>query len=399
MSQNFRWTAANRYSNLKPSALDGLLAVAADPEIISLAGGMPPPDLLPIEIIRDATKRVFQAHDTRAFQYGSVNGVQALREYIAEFYAPPGLSISAENVLITSGSQQGLDLVSRLLCDPGDVLLTESPTYLGAIQAFQLNQVELQNVPSDLGGAQVNALIKGLHGQRVRGAYLIPNFQNPSGAKMPVSRRIEIADYVNASPDQFIIEDDPYGDLGFVDEATESIASHAPDRTVYLGSFSKRLAPGLRVGWVAADIHLIDMLSNLKQGVDLHTSTFTQYVVLEALKDSRLPGLMNDARKVYSERYQVAVNILERELGELATWTLPSGGMFIWVTINADVDTEALLPELVKAKGVAYVPGSAFYPNGGGKRSFRLNFSANTTEVLEDGVTRLCRFFRTHISA
>lgn len=393
---NFRWAIAERYKNLAPSALQGLLAAAADPEVISLAGGLPASDLLPVDILKEATDSVFKQNDARAFQYGNTEGVYELRQAIAEQFHPPGHQVSAENIIITSGSQQGLDLVSRLLCDPGDALLTESPTYVGAIQAFELNGVNLSTLPTDDHGVSVEALQSAATEPGVKGAYFIPNFQNPSGTQWSMERREQVAEVLGESS-LFIIEDDPYGDLGFSDSNQTSIMAMAPTRTVYLGTLSKRLSPGVRIGWTVANPEIISKIADLKQGVDLHTSTFMQYVALEALKNPKLPGQMDAVRVVYAERCRAAIAVLENELTGFADWTIPQGGMFLWLTLHGEIDTEQLLPAVIAEEKIAYVPGVAFYPDGRGKNQLRINFSANPVSVLEDSLYRLCRFFKQHL--
>lgn len=394
---NYEWAIAKRYSNLKPSALQGLLAAAADPNVISLAGGLPASDLLPLQILQRATQRVFDHIGARAFQYGNTEGLPELRQEIAERFYPAGHNVSAENIIITSGSQQGLDLVSRLFCDPGDVLLTESPTYVGAIQAFELNGVKLNSLPTDDEGIDVAALQVATKRPGVRGAYLIPNFQNPSGVQWSTARRERVADVLNTSSSLFVIEDDPYGDLGFSDFAPISLMALMPERTIHLGTFSKRLSPGIRIGWTVAHPEVISKMADLKQGVDLHTSTFAQYVALEALRDPGLPEQMNAVREVYAERCQAAIDVLNAELSDVATWTTPSGGMFLWLTLDGDVDTEQLLNALIAEEKIAYVPGAAFYPDGRGKNQLRINFSANPIDMLQDGLYRLCQFFKKHL--
>lgn len=393
---NFSWTLANRYKNLKPSALQGLLAAAADPTIISLAGGLPASDLLPLDVMQRASERVYQKYGARAFQYGNTEGVPELREAVARVFPPPGHTILPENVLITTGSQQGLDILSRILCDPGDILLTESPSYVGGVEAFQLNQVVLQPLETDSQGVVVDDFSHSLTAPGVKGAYLIPNFQNPSGVQLAALRRDGIAEALKKTS-RFLIEDDPYGDLNFEPSNIPSIISKAPDQTAYLGTFSKRLAPGLRVGWTIAASDLIERLAALKQGLDLHTSTFVQYLVLETLTDPELFEQMELVRNEYRKRCEIALEILESELTGYASWTRPSGGMFIWLTFTGDVNAEELLPELLKDAKVAYVPGTAFYPDNRGLNQVRLNFSANPPEVLAEGLQRFTRFMRERI--
>lgn len=392
----FTWTLANRYRNLEPSALQGLLAAAADPSIISLAGGLPASDLLPLDVMKRATERVYKKYGAMAFQYGNTEGVPELREAVASMFPPPGHAIAAENVLITTGSQQGLDILSRILCDPGDTLLAESPSYVGGVQAFRLNQVKLQPLPTDDHGVVVNTFADALAGPGVKGAYLIPNFQNPSGVQLHPDRREAIATALKGTS-KFLIEDDPYGDLKFENVEMLSIISKAPEQTAYLGTFSKRLAPGLRVGWTIATPDLIERLAALKQGLDLHTSTFVQYVVLEALTDPVLFEQMEQVRYEYHKRCKVALEILEAELSDYAVWTRPAGGMFIWLTFKGNINTEEILPALIAEAGVAYVPGTAFYPDGRGVNQARLNFSANPPERLAEGIMRFAKFVKSRL--
>lgn len=394
---NYEWILAKRYSGLKPSALQGLLAAAADPSVISLAGGLPASDLLPLEILERATQRVFNRIGAQAFQYGNTEGLPELRQEIAERFNPPGHQVKAENIIMTSGSQQGLDLVSRLFCDPNDVLVTESPTYVGAIQAFELNGVQLDSLPTDSEGVEISALQTAITQRNIKGAYFIPNFQNPSGVQWSTARREHVAEVLQSSPSTFLIEDDPYGDLGFSDFDPTSLMALLPDRTIHLGTFSKRLSPGIRIGWAVADSDVIARLADLKQGVDLHTSTFSQYVALEALRDPALPEHMAAVRAAYAERCQAAISVLDDELSEVATWTNPNGGMFLWLTVDGNIDSEVLLNELIAQEKIAYVPGTAFYPDGRGKNQLRINFSANPVDVLQDGLYRLCRFFKNHL--
>jgi 2-aminoadipate transaminase len=401
---------AQRTQRMSSSAIRELLKLTEQADIISFAGGLPAPDVFPVEAFRQAADRVLTRRGRQALQYSTTEGYAPLREWIVEHMALYGIESRPENVLITSGSQQALDLIGKILINPGDLILTEEPTYLGALQAWRAYQAEFVTVPVDDDGLCVDQLEEALcTGPKFM--YILPNFQNPSGVTMSLERRralIEIADRYGVP----IIEDDPYGELRYEGEHLPPLVVIDADRlkkqatgngqlhdysngsgfmrgnVIYLSTFSKTLAPGLRLAWIVAPVEVIQHCVMGKQGMDLHTSSFVQMVAHELLRDDFLRGHVRLIRKVYRERRDVMLSALARHFPEGVTWTRPHGGLFLWVTLPERMDAKALLPAAV-AHHVAYVPGDAFFPNGRGENTFRLNFSNATPEQIEEGIGRL----------
>lgn len=391
MSDPFIQRLSERAKGVSSSAIREILKVANRPDIISFAGGLPAPEYFPIEHMRVAADRVLSKHGREALQYAATEGVQELREFIAEQISAnePGAPVTAANVMLTTGSQQTLDLVSKVLLDPGDLMVTEDPTYLGALQAFRLFQATYAAVPMDDEGVEPAALRAALARQPKFG-YILPTFQNPTGRTMGAARREAVAAAFSDAQVP-LLEDDPYGAIYFDKPAGPSLRSLAPDLTLALGTFSKTLAPGLRLGWVVGPAAWVTRLAQVKQSADLHTSTLSQHVALEVLRSGALEPHLDVLRGVYFERCRAMLQALEEHFPKGTRWTVPTGGMFVWVELPGDVDVAALLPRVVAEEKVAYVPGAPFYPNGGGLNSMRLNFTHAPAEVVRDGVARLGR--------
>ena len=395
------WTSryALRTKGIKSSAIRELLKITQRPEVISFAGGLPAPDVFPVERFAEACCKVLEQKAKLALQYGATEGYEPLREMIAQRTSRYGVKAQPENVLITSGSQQALDLIGKLLINPGDRVLVEAPTYLGALQAFNVYGAEYLSVPSDDDGMRTDQLEKPLR-SGPKFMYVLPNFQNPGGTTLSEGRRHELV----LLADRFgvpIVEDDPYGQLRYEGEHLKPLVAldrenlrrdngYSIGNVIYLSTFSKTLAPGLRLGWIVAPPDVIAKLVQLKQGADLHTSTFAQVVAYEVARDGFLDEHVKLIRKVYGERRDVMLEALQEYFPPEVTWTRPKGGLFLWVTLPKGMDCQALFETAIK-ENVAFVPGDSFYAteNGEGRLHFRLNFSYVPPDQIREGIRRL----------
>lgn len=391
MTDPFEQRLSARTRGVTSSAIREILKVASRPDITSFAGGLPAPEYFPIDAMRAAADRVLSNYGRQALQYAATEGVGELRELIAATVSAqePAAPVTAENVILTTGSQQALDLVAKVLLDPGDLVVTEDPSYLGALQAFRLFQASYAPVAMDDEGVEPDALAAAL-ARNPKFAYLLPTFQNPTGRTMGRERRETVARLVERHRVP-LVEDDPYGAIYFERPAGPSLRSLAPDWTLALGTFSKTLAPGLRLGWVVGPAAWVARLAQVKQSADLHTSTLSQYVALEVLKSGTLEPHLEVLRGVYRERCEAMLQALGEHFPAGSRWTVPTGGMFVWVELPSGVDVSPLLPKVVAEERVAYVPGAPFHPNGGGLNTMRLNFTHAPAEVVRDGVARLGR--------
>lgn len=386
---------AHRMARLKPSAVREILAAAERPDVISLAGGLPAPELFPSQEIADAYARVLRDTPGRALQYGATEGCGPLREHIAARLARRGVRATADTLLVTSGSQQGLDLVARVLLDPGDVVLVESPTYLAALQAFSAYEVDLVSVGSDHDGLQVEALDEALRRcpRPPKLLYVVADFQNPKGTSLSAARRAALYRFAEEHG-VTILEDDPYGELRFRGEALPAIASYdTAGRVVRLGTFSKTLAPGLRIGWIHAEPRLRRALVLAKQAADLHTATLAQWAVADLLDRLDLDAHLQRLREVYWARMAAMVAALQRHAPPGTRWTTPDGGLFLWLTLPPGAQDDALALAALEA-GVAVVPGCGFFAGEPSHECVRLNFSHPTEARIAEGVARLCDVIR-----
>jgi 2-aminoadipate transaminase len=392
---------AQRTQRITASMIRELLKLTEYPDIISFAGGLPAPEVFPVEEVRAATERVLRDHGTTALQYTTTEGYRPLRELLVRHMGRYGVEVKPENVLVTSGSQQALDLIGKLLINPGDRVLTEAPTYLGALQAFNAYQAEYLPVPIDDDGMDIDALEAQLRGGP-KFVYALPNFQNPAGVTLSVARRRRLVECAAAYGIP-IVEDDPYGQLRYEGEHLPSLVKLDAEthgcangeraftgNVLYLSTLSKTLAPGLRIAWVVAPEAVISKLVQLKQGADLHSSTFCQYIAYEVARGGFLDRHVRRIRNVYGERRDAMLRALDRHAPPGVRWTRPSGGLFLWATLPEGFDTLKLLDEAIAEK-VAFVPGAAFYPCGGGERTMRLNFSYAAPDVIEEGIKRLSK--------
>lgn len=384
---------ASRMRDLRPSAIRELLKTTEAPEVISFAGGLPAPELFPIQAISEASQRILLREGQSALQYGVTEGVGTLREWIASHLKETvELEVGAHDVLITHGSQQGLDLIGKVLLDPGDTVIVETPAYLGALQSFQSYQATIAGVPSDDEGIRVEKLEDTVRRAKtpVKFLYLIPNYQNPTGTSLSLARRkqvVALAQRLNL----LVVEDDPYGRLRFSGPSSPALGSESGFQNwIYLGSTSKVLAPGLRIGWLVTPLPaLFERLVTAKQACDLHTGTFTQRIVAELVQQ---PGWLDrhiaELITVYRRRRDAMQDALQRHLPKGTRWTKPEGGLFLWVTLPGALDTVELLRR-ASAHHVAFVPGAPFWIGEAPPTTLRLNFSNASEDRIETGIARL----------
>ncbi len=405
MQTPWEYRYAHRMQKMGSSVIRELLKLTEQPDIISFGGGLPAPEVFPVKEFKEACNIVLETMGAQALQYGTTEGYTPLREMIARHTGRYGIHVEANNICITSGSQQALDFMGRLFLNRGDYIVVESPTYLGALQAWNAYGAQYISVPSDENGMIVDELEKTLRiGPKF--IYVLPNFQNPSGSTMSLERRqklVEIADHYGVP----IVEDDPYGQLRFEGEHLPSVAlldsQYRKDNgsytgnVIYLSTFSKLLAPGLRLAWVIAPEQVIRKIVMTKQAADLHTATFNQIVAYEVAKGGFLDEHVKVIRATYKERRDVMLETMDEIFPREVRWTHPQGGMFLWGILPQYINATDLLKKAIDKK-VAFVPGAAFHPNGGGENTMRINFSYSKPEVIREGITRLGLLLREEVA-
>jgi DNA-binding transcriptional MocR family regulator len=383
---------AARAVGMTASEVRALFAVASRPEVVSLAGGMPNLTALPLDSIAAELAGVISRDGLVALQYGSAHGLPELREQICDVMALEGVSGHPDDLVVTVGSQMALDMVTRIFCDPGDVVLAEGPSYVGALGTFGAYQASVVHVGMDEEGLAPEALRAALAamasaGKRVKFLYTIPNFHNPAGITLAVRRRAEILD-ICARHGVLVVEDNPYGLLGFDGQTYPALRSMDADNVVYLGSFSKTFAAGLRVGWVLAPHAVREKLVLAAESATLCPPTLNQLIVSRYLGTHDWQGQIKSFQQTYRDRRDAMISALEQHMPAGCTWTRPEGGFFVWMTVPEGVDTKAMLPRAVTAR-VAYVSGTGFYADGLGRRQMRLSFCYPTPERIREGVRRL----------
>jgi len=387
------FTLARRAERMNPSIIREILKVTERPGIISLAGGLPSADTFPIQAVRDASEKVLREAPREALQYAASEGYAPLREWVAAHLAEQhGMRVHADQVLITTGSQQGLDLAAKVLIDAGSRVLVETPTYLGALQAFAPYEPRVESLASDHEGPLPAALAAAVAKDRARFAYLLPNFQNPTGHVYTQARRVALVAAARAA-NLPLIEDNPYGDLWYDAPPPPPLATRWPEGVLYLGSFSKVLSPGLRLGYLVAPPALYPKLLQAKQAADLHTSIFNQRVVYEVIRNGLLDVHVPTIRARYKAQRDAMETALEKHLAGLAQWQRPVGGMFFWLELPAGLDAMALLPRAVEA-GMAYVPGEPFFASAPVCNTLRLSFVTVAANRIEAGVAALAGVLR-----
>jgi 2-aminoadipate transaminase len=384
-------------SAVRPSTIREILKVTEQADIISFAGGLPAPELFPVAEILAATERVLREGGAAALQYGPSEGYAPLRQSFAAESRKRGIDCTADDILIMTGSQQPLDLVSKIFLDAGDCVLTENPTYMAALQAFQCYECRFASVPMDEGGLIPEALPELIEREKPKFLYTIPNFQNPTGVTLTAERRRALYS-IAARYGLLVVEDDPYGALRYAGEKISPVKSLDTEGIVlYHSTISKTIAPGLRIGWVVAPEEIRRKLTIAKQASDLHTSSLDQRIVHRYLADFDSEGHVERIRQSYGERFSIMEAALRETMPSGFTWTRPEGGMFLWVTCPEGVDTSELMLEALKQK-VLFVPGRDFFPDASGQRFMRLNFSNASPEKIRVGIGRLAEVCRAAVA-
>ncbi len=383
---------AHRANMMKQSEIRSLFAVASRPDIVSLAGGMPNLSALPMERMAGVVDQLIKTNGAEALQYGSGQGHPKLREQICEVMALEGIQAHPDDVVITTGSQQALDLISRIFIDPGDVILTEAPAYVGALGTFAQYEAKVVHVQLDENGIIPEALIAAIEntkkiGKKIKFLYVIPNYQNPSGVLLSAQRRSEILE-ICRKESIFVIEDNPYGLLGFDKPSPNAMRAEDSENVIYLGSFSKTIAPGFRVGWALVPPSIKEKVVIASESSMLCPSNFAQMSISSYLADQPWRDQIASFCKLYKERRDVMLESLENFFPKGSSWTKPEGGFYIWVTLPPEIDTKALVPKAIVAK-VAYVPGTAFFADGLGSWSMRLSYCHPTPERIREGIKAL----------
>ncbi len=393
MVSKFSHLYSKNAREMRASEIRELLKLTENAEIISFAGGLPDPLAFPVDHVREIVNNLLDEKDGQILQYGTTEGVNELRKAIADRMNKNGMDITYKNVLITAGSQQALDLISKTFLDPGDMVIVGAPTYLGGTNAFKSYGAVMEGIPLDEDGIDPELLAAKLHLLQMHGKhpellYLIPNFQNPAGVTITEERRHEILE-IAREYDMIVIEDSPYSDLRYSGEKVPSMKSMDTDgRVIYLGTFSKILAPGFRVAWCIAEKDLLNKLTIVKQATDLCTNTFGQYIAAEYVTRGYLDEHVEKIKAIYMNKRDKMLAAMEKYFPTEAKWTKPDGGMFIWVTLPDYIDTKEMFPRAIE-NNVAYVNGAAFFADHSGKNTMRLNFSYATDEQIGIGIKRL----------
>jgi 2-aminoadipate transaminase len=391
---------AQRVSGLSASAIRALFAVASRPEVVSFAGGSPYTAALDFDAVEDVVVRLLREEGPLALQYGIGQGRPELREQLVEVMRAEGVPAHADDLIVTVGGQQALELIATCFVDPGDVVIAEGPTYVGGLGALQSMQADVRHVPMDADGMQVDLLEEELdrvdaEGRRVTFVYTIPNHQNPAGVSLSIERRHRLAELAEER-DLLILEDNPYGLLDFDGRTWPSLRELVPDRVIYVGTVSKTFAPGMRTGWIAAPGPIRDKLVLLREAADLCPSHLTQMIVERWFATQPWQEQVARFRKIYRERAETLLDALDTEMPTGVTWTRPVGGFYIWMTVPAGVDTGDLLAKAVSHR-VAYVPGTGFYGDGSGSSQLRLSYSFPTPERIREGAARLGELLHTEL--
>jgi 2-aminoadipate transaminase len=403
MVVNIERLFSKRANRMRSSEIRELLKLTSMPGMISFAGGLPNPKAFPVDIIHQCINETFKNNSEKPLQYGTTEGVTKLRRVLADrMRKKRNIDCELHDILITSGAQQALSLAAITFIDPGDTYLTSVPAYLGAVQAFHAFEANCESIPMDAEGIDTDSLRRNLERLRRTGIYpkffyTVPTFQNPSGETMSLNHRKELLD-IASEYDFLIIEDDPYGDLIFEGDQIPPIKSlDKRGRVIYLSTFSKILAPGFRLGWVIASKEILDKLILAKQATDLCTNVFSQYIAYEYVNRGFLDDQVNKISKMYKNKRDVMLDSLNKYFPKEVTWTVPKGGMFIWITLPKTIDTRLMFQKALSKK-VAYVVGEAFFPEGGNYHSMRLNFSYSEDDTIQEGIKRLAEVINEELS-
>jgi DNA-binding transcriptional MocR family regulator len=395
--ENLTERFATRAAQMKPSEIRSLFAVASRPDIVSLAGGMPNLSALPMEMMSNVVAKLISENGSEALQYGSGQGHPKLREQICDVMALEGIRAHPDDVIVTTGSQQALDLISRIFIDPGDVILAEAPSYVGALGTFAQYEAQVVHVAMDNDGLIPEALREAISttraaGRRIKFLYLIPNYQNPMGVLLPADRRTEILE-ICRDAGIFVIEDNPYGLLGFERPSPNAMRAQDSENVIYLGSFSKTIAPGFRVGWALVPQSLKEKIVIASESSILCPSNFSQLAISSYLSDQPWRDQIASFTQLYKARRDAMLESLDQHFPQGATWTRPQGGFYVWVTLPPEIDTKVMMPKAIVAK-VAYVPGTAFFADGFGSWSMRLSYCYPEPERIRAGIKSLAGVVR-----
>ncbi|MEW6128245.1 MAG: PLP-dependent aminotransferase family protein [Acidobacteriota bacterium] len=397
LTQTASYRFARRMSKIGVSAVREILKVTEQPDIISFAGGLPAPELFPVEVIADAHAAVFRESGAQAMQYSTTEGWMPLRQWIARRQESRGIHSDAGRILITTGSQQGIDLVAKMFINPGDKIIVENPTYLAAIQVFNAYEAEFVTVESDDDGMRVDEVGQAIIEHHPKFIYIVTDFHNPKGTSLTLERRkqlIEISRRFRIP----ILEDNPYGELRYRGELIPSLASLDKDGLViYLSTFSKTLSPGMRIGWVSAPEEIFQELVVCKQSVDLHTCTIEQRAAAKALEIFDYEAHIKNLRQVYGERCLTMIHAIEKYFPAETQWTRPEGGLFLWLEFPETLDVKALFRDALAEK-VAFVPGAPFFAVEARQHFARLNFSNSKPAMIEEGIRRLGQVIKKQLS-
>ncbi|HHU61619.1 MAG: PLP-dependent aminotransferase family protein [Bacillota bacterium] len=378
---------ADRMNNVHKSFVREILKVAANPQVISFAGGLPNPSSFPVLEVQNATHKVLNDDGYNVLQYSNTEGYLPLRQYIAERYFKKGVVVDPNEILITNGSQQGLDLIGKVLLNKNDDILMERPGYLGAIQAFSVFEPKFHTVPVVDDGVDIDSLKEVIKSHEPKLFYGVPNFQNPSGITYTAQNREIVANILNEYNTIFI-EDDPYGELRFMGQDVPSMKTYLGDNTILLGSFSKIVAPAMRLGWICARHEIMEKLIIAKQASDLHTNYFSQRVIHQYLIDNNIDNHIKKITELYKGQRNCMVSMIEKYFPQEVKSTKPEGGMFLWATLPEGFSSLELFDMAIK-QNVAFVPGDPFYINEKGTNTMRLNYTSSTEEKIEEGIKRL----------
>lgn len=382
-----RWSFSRNARELKSSIIREILKDSSKPGVVNFAGGLPAPELFPLAKLKEACVHVIEQHGAEALQYSLTTGVQPLRELIADRMRKQGANVTTDCIQITGGAQQALDIMGRVFLEPGAVVLTETPTYLGALQAFSFYGPKFISVATDEEGVVIEDVEEKMKNHHPRFIYVVANFQNPTGRCISLKRRQELIE-ISRRYDCPIIDDNPYGELRFAGEAIPSLKALGPDCVIELGTFSKLISPGLRIGWICSQPEMQKIVERMKQAMDLHTNTFTQYVIHEFAAAGHLDPHIQTICRAYGERRDFMVKMMKRYFSRDVKFTEPEGGLFLWVKMPGNISSSGLLAEAIK-NGVAYVPGKFFYSEKEDDSTLRLNFCNATPENIEIGIKRL----------
>lgn len=393
MSLNF----AKRMDNMKASEIRELLKLTQKPEIISFAGGLPAPELFPTERYKEVAKTVMEEDGRKALQYGPTEGYEPLREEIVKRMKKVQVDIETSDVLVTSGSQQGLDFAAKVFINPGDKIICESPSYLGALNAFKAYEPDFIEIDTDDNGMIMEDLERALEeNDDVKFIYVIPDFQNPSGKTWSYERRVKLVELANKH-NVAIVEDNPYGELRFEGDFLPAVKHFDTEgRVIFLGTFSKIFCPGLRLGWTVASPEVLNKFILAKQGADLQSSTISQMELAKFLEIYDIDEHIEELKKVYRNRRDLMLNTMKEEFPESVTYTHPEGGLFTWVVLPENINARDLAKKAI-AKNVAFVPGGSFFPNNPRENTFRMNYSNMDEERIVEGIKRLGEVLREEI--